>query len=242
MKSRANHDLASAYVKLFELRLDESFGNHIADDNHQHHHTTAMPKAFDITISYEPSSDLNSEVQRARNARQRTATYIAHRFWHWMHDSPFSADNMATKYNIPSDHMDALRKLKALVPFLLPPVDQYVAHDTVLGSRRIHHPDLSSTNVMLDTETGAVIGIIDWENVTTAPAEIMAAYPEWIRYDGESHALTFWSQIMVFNSVYYHAESRDIFETVSSTAVVYCLSDVIRRCPYRLLQNCLLRL
>ena len=98
---------------------------------------------------------------------------------------------MATKYNIPADHMDALRKLKALVPFLLPPVNQYVAHNTLLGSRRIHHPDLSLTNVMLDADTGALTGIIDWERVTTAPAEIMAAYPEWIRYDGESHALTF---------------------------------------------------
>ena len=223
MKSRAIRELASANVKLFELRLDDSRENYIADDNHQHHHRTPMPEAFDITISYEPSSDLNSDVQRARNARQRSATYIAHRFWHKMYDSPFAADKMATKYNIPAAHMDALRKLKALVPFLLPPVDQYVAHDTVLGSRRIHHPDLSSTNVMLDTDTGALIGIIDWENVTLAPAEIMAAYPEWIRYDGESHAMTFWSQIMVFDTVYYHAESRDIFEKASPTIVVYWL-------------------
>ena len=223
MKSRAIRELASAYTKLFELRLENSYGNHITDDNHQHHHSTTMPKAFDITISYEPSSDddVNSDVQRARNARQRTATYIAHRFWDLMHDSPFSAENNAKKYNIPADHMDAMRKLKALVPFLLPPVDQYVAHDSVLGSRRIHHPDLSSTNVMLDVDTGALTGIIDWENVTTAPAEIMAAYPEWIRYDGESHALTFWSQKLVFGSVYYHAESRDIFETASSTVVIY---------------------
>ena len=223
MKSRAIRELASAYAKLFELHLDDSHGNHILDDNHQHHHSTTMPKDFDITISYEPSSDddVNSDLQRARNARQRTATYIAHRFWHLMHDSPFSAEYNATKYNIPADHMDGLRKLKALVPFLLPPVDQYVAHNTVLGSRRIHHPDLSSTNIMLDSNTGALTGIIDWEGITTAPAEIMAAYPEWIRYDGESHALTFWSQKLVFGTVYHHAESRDIFETVSSTVAVY---------------------
>ena len=221
MKSRALRELASAYVKLFELPLDDSLGNHIGDDDHQHHHSTAMPKTFDITISYEPCSEVNSDIQRARNARQRTATYIAHRFWHLMHDSPFSAEIMATKYNIPADHMDALIKLKALVPFLLPPVDQYVTHDTVLGSRRIYHPDLSSTNIMLDTDTGALNGIIDWEDITTAPAELVAAYPEWIRYDGESHALTFWSQKLVFGNVYYHAESRDIFETASSTVVVY---------------------
>jgi len=215
MKSRAIRELASAYAKLFELRLCDSHGNHIADDNHQHHHSTSMPKAFDITISYEPCSDVNSDLQRARNARQRTATYIAHRFWHLMHDSPFSAEKLAEK-RIPTDHMDALRKLKALVPFILPPVDQYMAHNTVLGSRRIYHPDLSSTNVMLDAHTGALIGIIDWECITTAPAEILAAYPEWIRYDGESHALTFWSQKMVFvDFVCYHADSRDIFDTAS---------------------------
>jgi len=118
--SRAIRELASAYAKLFELRLDDSHGNHFADDDHQHHHSTTIPKAFDITISYEPSSDVSSDVQRARNARQCTATYIAHRFWHLMHDSPFSGENMAKKYNIPADHMDALRKLTALVPFILP--------------------------------------------------------------------------------------------------------------------------
>ena len=223
MKSRALRELASAYVKIFELPLDDSHGNQIGDDNHQHHHSTTMPKDFDITITYEPCSDVNSDIQRARNARQRTATYIAHRFWHLMHDSPFSAEKMATKYIVCSDHMDALRKLKDLVPFLLPPVDQYVTHNTVLGSRRIHHPDLSSTNVMLDADTGALIGIIDWEDITIAPAELTAAYPEWIRYDGESHALTFWSQKLVFGNVYYHAESRDIFETASSIVVVYWL-------------------
>ena len=215
MKSRAIRELASAYARLFELCLSDSHGNHIADDNHQHHHSTSMPKAFDITISYEPRSAVNSDLQRARNARQCTATYIAHRFWHLMHDSPFSAEKLAEK-RIPPNHMDALRKLKALVPFVLPPVDQYMAHDTVLGSRRIHHPDLSSTNVMLDAQTGALIGIIDWECITTAPAEILAAYPEWIRYDGESHALTFWSQKMVFvDPVCYHADSRNIFDTAS---------------------------
>ena len=215
MKSRAIRELASAQAKLFELPPCDSQGNHTADDNHQHHHSISMPAAFDITISYEPCSDVDSDIQRARNARQRTATYIAHRFWHLMHDSPFSAEKMAEK-NIPADHMDALRKLKALVPFMLPPVSQYMAHDTVLGSRRIHHPDLSSTNVMFDADKGTLVGIIDWECTTTAPAEILAAYPEWIRYDGESHALTFWSQKMVFvDPVYYHAESRDIFETVS---------------------------
>ena len=57
--------------------------------------------------------------------------------------------------------------------------------------------------------------------MTTAPAELVAAYPEWIRYDGESHALTFWSQKLVFGNVYYHAESRDIFEAASLTVVVY---------------------
>jgi hypothetical protein len=118
-----------------------------------------MPTAFDITISYEPCSDVNSDIQRARNARQSTATYIAHRFWH---DSIFSAEKLAEQ-DIPADHMDALRKSKALVPFMLPPVNQYMAYDTVLGSRRIHHNDLSSTNVMLDADTGALIGIIDWE-------------------------------------------------------------------------------
>jgi hypothetical protein len=117
--------------------------------------------------------------------------------------------------------MDALRKLKAPVPFMLPPVNQYMAYDTVLGSRRTHHNDLSSTNVMLDADTGALVGIIDWECITTA-AEISAAYPEWIRYDGESHVLTIWSQRLVYvDPVYYHAESRDIFGTASSTAVVF---------------------
>jgi hypothetical protein len=177
-----------------------------------------MPKAFDITISYEPSSDVNPDIQRARNARQRTATYLAHRFWHEMHDSRFCGEILATdsEYNIPADHMDAMRKMRHLVPFLLPSVDQYVAHDTVLGSRRIYHPDLSSTNIMFDTDTGALTGIIDWENITTAPAEIIAAYPEWIRYDGESHSLTWWSQKLVSGTVYHHAEFRDIFEKVSS--------------------------
>ena len=222
MKSRALRELGSAYAKLFELRLCDSLGNHIADDNHQHHHSTPMPTAFDITISYEPCSDVNSDIQRARTARQSTATYIAHLFWHLMHDSPYSAEIKAAEQNTPPDHMDALRKLKALVPFILPPVDQYMAHDTVLGSRRIHHTDLSSTNIMFDADTGALVGIIDWECTNAAPAEISAAYPEWIRYDGESHALTFWSHKMVFvDPIYYHAESRGIFETASSTAVVF---------------------
>ncbi|KAF8803404.1 hypothetical protein BYT27DRAFT_7260146 [Phlegmacium glaucopus] len=137
-------ELASAYAKLFELHLCDSHGNHIADDNHQHHHSTPMPMAFDITISYEPCSDVNSDIQRACNARQSTATYIAHRFWHLMHDSPFSAEKLAEQH-IPADHMDALRKLKALVPFILLPVNQYMAYNTVLESRRIHHTDLSST-------------------------------------------------------------------------------------------------
>ena len=94
-----------------------------------------------------------------------------------MHDFPFSAEKLTEKHT-PADRMDALRKLKALVHFMLPPVNQYMAHDTVLGSRRIYHPDMSSTRVMFDADTGTLIGIIDWECTTKAPAEILAAYPE----------------------------------------------------------------
>ena len=71
MKSRAIHELASAYTKLFELRRCDTQENHIAE-------TTTMINI--ITISYEPCSDVNSDIQRAPIARQRSATYIAHRF------------------------------------------------------------------------------------------------------------------------------------------------------------------
>ena len=212
MKSRAIRELASAHAKLFKILLSDSHGNHIADDNHQHHHSTTMSKVFDITISYEPCSDVNSDVQRTRNARRCTATYtsrIAHRFWNLMHDSPFSAENLAKKHNIPADHM---RKLKVLVPFLLPPVNQYVVHNTVLEFITMIFRRLTSSLTPIQGSDWDHC----WECITTAPAEILAAYREWIRYDGKSHALTFRSQKMVFVSpVYYHAKSREIFEIFS---------------------------
>jgi hypothetical protein len=88
-----------------------------------HHHSTTMLKpSIDTTISYELFSDVNSDVHRARNAWQHSATYIALCVWHLMHDSPspLSTENMGRKHNITSDH-GALRKLKFLVPFYFRP-------------------------------------------------------------------------------------------------------------------------
>ena len=82
MKSRAIRELASAYTKLFELRLCDTQENHIAETTTVVNITIRpqCPQPSTVTISYEPCSDVNSDIQRARNAQQGTATYIAHRF------------------------------------------------------------------------------------------------------------------------------------------------------------------
>ena len=164
MKSRAIRELASAYTKLFELRLCDTQENHIAETTTVVNITIRpqCPQPSTITISYEPCSDVNSDIQRAPIARQHSATYIAHRFLAldaWF-SSLFCWETGRWETYPGRSHGCVEETVKALVPFMLPLVNQYVAHDTVLGSRRIHHPDLSSTNIMFDADTEN----FDWDH------------------------------------------------------------------------------
>ena len=52
-----------------------------------------------------------------------------------------------------------------------------------LATFHFAHADLSVANVLLDPDTGAVTGIIDWEMAGFRPAWLAAAYPTWFDDD-----------------------------------------------------------
>lgn len=86
-----------------------------------------MPPSFDIKVVYDDPPD-RFEVIKARALRQETATYIAHIFWKMMHDDEYSAEQRHEQ-----DQLSALYRLKALVPAMIPDVDEYIADDDLLG-------------------------------------------------------------------------------------------------------------
>lgn len=53
----------------------------------------------------------------------------------------------------------------------------FIKNDFVLT-----HPDLDLQNILVD-ETGKVVGLVDWDGVTTVPRAIGCAYPKWISRD-----------------------------------------------------------
>lgn len=171
-----------------------------------------MPPGFDIVLSSHQDVKTTPEVLRARQTRQETATYVAHIFWKAMHDSKFSAEHP----HFPKETLRVLHRLKALVPFVIPKVDQFIANDGFLGTRKFHHYDPSISNIMLDPQTGEISGIVDWENTTACPAIHSAAFPEWMRYDGEITPMSEWSCIMIrfFPETFDYSDQRDVYETV----------------------------
>ncbi|CAL1697472.1 unnamed protein product [Somion occarium] len=46
------------------------------------------------------------------------------------------------------------------------------------------HEDLRSTNILADTTSGRITGVLDWEYHAFLPAVLAASYPEWLLYTG----------------------------------------------------------
>ncbi|KAF9069275.1 hypothetical protein BDP27DRAFT_1325912 [Rhodocollybia butyracea] len=193
--------LATTYVHIFDTPIPESLAK-MFDDEYQHHHKDPMPAAFNIKLQYDSATlePTDPAIIRARRLRQETATFLAHRFWRKMHDSQYSTESMIVSYpEMPSLELElpVLHKLKALVPALIPSVEEYLLDDGLLGSKRLHHYDPSVTNIMVDPVTALLTGIIDWENTLAVPALLSATYPEWIRYDGEETPMSYWSSYLL---------------------------------------------
>ncbi|KAJ3859741.1 hypothetical protein EV359DRAFT_86079 [Lentinula novae-zelandiae] len=182
---------AAIYSRIFDTLIPEPLSSMFAEEL-QHGHIDPMPTAFDIKLHYE-SFTSDPDILRARAYRQKTATFIAHRFWAVMHDAEYCAEAEGH----PDSELPVLHKLKALVPALIPSVEKYLELDnngqSLLGSKKLHHYDPSVSNIMVDPATADITGIIDWEFTTAAPALLSAAYPEWIRYDGQQSPTSHWS-------------------------------------------------
>ncbi|KAF9069278.1 hypothetical protein BDP27DRAFT_1421242 [Rhodocollybia butyracea] len=193
--------LATSYVHIFDTPIPDSLSK-MFEEEYQHHHKDPMPAAFDIKLQYDSPTleSIDPAVIRARDLRQETATFLAHRFWHLMHDGQYSAEGIVLSYpEMPVLELELpiLHKLKALVPALIPSVEEYLLDDGLLGSKSLHHYDPSVTNIMVDPVTAQLTGIIDWENTLAVPALLSATYPEWIRYDGEETPMSTWSSYLL---------------------------------------------
>ncbi|KAJ3759017.1 hypothetical protein EV360DRAFT_82528 [Lentinula raphanica] len=189
---------ASIYTSIFTTPIPESLYPVLSEDN-QHYHHDAMPAAFDVKLHYDdpPHYSVSSDILRARAYRQETATFLAHRFWSYMFDKHFCAETVELNGLCP-ELLPLLHKLRALIPVLLPSVEEYLKLDSsgkesLLGSRKLYHYDPSVSNIMVDSETAKITGIVDWELTMAVPALLAAVYPEWIRYDGQITPTSYWS-------------------------------------------------
>ncbi|KAJ3892701.1 hypothetical protein GG344DRAFT_75661 [Lentinula edodes] len=204
---------ATVYACIFDTIMPEPLSSMLAEER-QYDHIDPMPTAFDIKLHYESFTD-DPDLLRARAYRQETATFIAHRFWKLMHDGEHSAEVDG------HPELPVLHKLKALVPAFIPSVEAYLELDdngqSLLGSKKLHHYDPSVSNIMVDPDTAKITGIIDWEFTVAVPALLSAAYPEWIRYDGQQSPTSHWSShlLQLSPDKFEYGMWRDMYEEAS---------------------------
>ncbi|KAF8183011.1 phosphotransferase enzyme family-domain-containing protein [Mycena galopus ATCC 62051] len=80
----------------------------------------------------------------------------------------------------PQEHEKLCARLDRLAKGLKPLI--LLAQDTPFMARfTLTHRDLRPNNIMIDVNSGEVVGIVDWEFSGSMPACISADYPQWIR-------------------------------------------------------------
>ncbi|KAJ3771674.1 hypothetical protein FB446DRAFT_789419 [Lentinula raphanica] len=208
---------ASLYAHIFDTPIPETLSSVLSEEN-QHCHHDPMPAAFDIRLQYDPLESVDANILRARAYRQETVTFLAHRFWAYMHDGFSSAESLESDGWLP-DLLPILHKLKVLVPVLIPSVEDYLkpnssGQGSLLGTKKLYHYDPSVSNIIVDPESAKINGIVDWELTMAVPALLAAVYPEWIRYDGKMTPTSFWSSnlLQLSPEQFEYGKWRELFE------------------------------
>jgi hypothetical protein len=74
----------------------------------------------------------------------------------------------------------------------------------------LRHEDPVINNYLVDTHTGNITGIVDWEYHSVVPAVLAADYPSWVIYSGVAEYNGLWFERRE-EAEYY----RDVFEQVA---------------------------